>query len=170
MPERNYIDTPSQTQFGFGTAYHNHYSLVETFKRGAQLSHPIIAHHVFRLLIQHLYIFLFAPLLSQPAWASAIFLYPETCTLKVFIGRRYIDNCHKQKQGCFLLYWSNRYLMSFLDSYLTRDHELTDICELVSTSYTLTQSPAQSTPSLSLTHCQCHILLLYGHHQSKQSV
>ena len=55
--------------------------LVETFKRGAQLSHPIIAHHVFRLLIQHLYIFLFAPLLSQPAWASAIFLYPETCTL-----------------------------------------------------------------------------------------
>jgi hypothetical protein len=43
--------------------------------------HPIIAHHALRLLIQHLYIFLFAPLLSQPAWASAIFLYPETCTL-----------------------------------------------------------------------------------------
>jgi hypothetical protein len=59
---------------------------LETFKQGgAQLSHPIIAHHVFRLLIKHLYIFFFffffAPLLSQPAWASAIFLYPEICTL-----------------------------------------------------------------------------------------
>ena len=32
----------------------------------------------FNLAPVHIY---FAPLLSQPAWASAIILYPETCTV-----------------------------------------------------------------------------------------
>ena len=51
-------------------------------------------------LIQHLYIFLLVPLLSQPAWASAIFLYPETCTLMEEEVNRMIEVMERQFSAC----------------------------------------------------------------------